>query len=213
MIPLTPRSLHAVALAAIAGPLLWLGLIVALHVIKPRLKPALRMVSEYARPPHGWIMQLAFYGMAIGCLALVVAGWLRLDHSGLLMLAIVGLAFAGAGIFVTDPLYTAPANMTLHGMLHNIAAFTVILLFPFMATRVSLDREFIGGARVLLLTLAGLTWVGSAGFIVAAVRAAIAHAKEGADVRVGLYQRGMILMLTLWLIAAAVILAAGDRIQ
>jgi hypothetical protein len=73
---------HALALVSSLAAALWLGVIVLLHLIKPELDPRFRMVSEYARAPRGWIMQFAFFCVAVSCWALAVATWPLLPLAG-----------------------------------------------------------------------------------------------------------------------------------
>ncbi len=89
--------------AMIAGIVatLWLITIVLLHFIKPQLKPSIRLISEYAIRPHGWIMQSAFFCMAFACLMSALAAWPYIPGVGLVLLAFAGLGCIGAGIFTT----------------------------------------------------------------------------------------------------------------
>ena len=195
---------------AAATALLWGLIIIYLHFIKPQLDPAAHTVSEYARPPKGWIMQIAFYCMAVSCLSLALAGWPYLDHAGLVLLAIIGVGFAGAGIFVTDAHFITDGNLTPTGVLHTAFASVVIPFFPVMATllSVNMDRiDFWRSFHSLLLVLAGMTWVGCAGFSWAIVRSASDRAGQGAYIPVGYYQRFMIFWFTTWIIAASLAMA------
>lgn len=47
-------------------------LLAALHVLKPELDPSWRMGSEYAIGDYGWVMRIAFFSMALSCVALFV---------------------------------------------------------------------------------------------------------------------------------------------
>ncbi len=130
---LVPLELTA---AGAAG--LWLIIILLLHFIKPELDPRTRMISEYARGPHGWIMQFAFFCMALSCGALAAAIWALPLSVGPALLTICGVGFVGAGVFVTDPVSLAQKAQTRSGALHVLFAFVVIMIFPIMATVVDI---------------------------------------------------------------------------
>src|SRR5579872_6247405 len=153
----------SIALFSGLAALAWLGIIVLLHFIKPALDPRARMISEYAREPRGWIMQLAFLCVTLSCWAFVISAWDLLPHFGLVLLAICGIGFAGAGVFVTDPVLITLGAFTRSGFLHVAFAFLVIMLFPLAATLVGLGM--IGNAawasiHAWLPILCILTWVG-----------------------------------------------------
>ena len=196
---------------ATAAALLWGLIIIYLHFIKPQLDPATHTVSEYARSPNGWIMQIAFYSMAVSCLALAHAGRLYLPPEGVVLLAIIGVGFAGAGIFVTDAHFITEGELSTHGRLHIAFASIVIPFFPLMATLLSVNMGRIGLWRPfpwLLLILAIMSWIGCAAFCWAIVRSARRTAIRRAYIPVGRYQRSMIFWYTVWIITASLALAA-----
>lgn len=57
----------------LASAILYLILLLLLHFIKPEFDPSWRFISEYAIGDYGWIMQLAFFVLAISCLALCLS--------------------------------------------------------------------------------------------------------------------------------------------
>ena len=146
-------SLYPLELISAAAAALWLIIILLLHFTKPELDPRTRMISEYAREPHGWIMQLAFFCMALSCGALAVAMWALPLLLGSALLTICSVGFAGAGIFVTDPVSLAQRTQTRSGALHVLFAFIVIVIFPIMATVVVRDGRCGAGT--------GPAWMGS----------------------------------------------------
>jgi hypothetical protein len=179
----------------------WLAIIVLLHFIKPALDPRTRMISEYARAPKGWIMQVAFYCMAASCLAFALSAWTLLPHLGLALLAICGLGFAGAGLFVTDPVLITQGANTPSGVLHTVFAFIVIMLFPVTATLVGVGmtaNAAWASVHAWLPFLSAFTWAGLLGFVVAA---AVGRKRE--QTPVGYSQRVMVLTYTVWLLVAA----------
>jgi hypothetical protein len=187
----------SIALFSGLTALAWLVIIVLLHVIKPDLDPRAHMISEYARAPRGWIMQVAFLCVTLSCWALVFGAWNVLPHPGLVLLVICGIGFAGVGVFVTDPVLITVGALTRSGKLHVLFAFIVIMLFPLTATLVGSGMS--GNAawasiHAWLPILSALTWLGLFGFIVAS-----AWQRKRVQTPVGYFQRFMILTYTVWL--------------
>lgn len=191
---------HTEALIAEILAALWLVILVLLHFIKPALKPSVHMMSEYAIKPQGWIMQMAFFCISASCFAAVLATWSHLPHFGLVLLAIDGIGFAGAGTFVTDaPSSPKGTATTKGGTLHSVFSIIVISLFPITATVVSLNissSPIWASVHTWLPVLSLLTWAGFIGFIGCS---AIYSAKRKVA-PVGYYQRFMVLTYTAWLI-------------
>jgi hypothetical protein len=76
LVPLMWTAIRdAFNLVSAIAAVLWLSTIGLLRVIKPELDPRTRMISEYACGAWGWIMQLAFFCMAVSCWALAAAIW------------------------------------------------------------------------------------------------------------------------------------------
>ncbi len=201
-----PATISAVtqieAWIAVVMAVSWLVTIALLHVIKPEMQPSARMLSEYAIKPKGWIMQGAFFCIALSCIALAAAAWPYLAHVGLILLVIDGLAFVGAGVFVTDPVSRTRRVSTQSGILHNIFSLIVIPLFPVAATVVGISiskSDIWAWIHPWLPVLSVLTWVGFVGFLsCSAVYSALRRVAP-----VGYYQRFMVLTYAVWLIVVA----------
>ncbi len=202
VIQVTEASRREAFVAAIAA-VLWLTILAVLHAIKPELKPSVHMMSEYARKPKGWMMQAAFFCVAISCYVLALAMWSYVSHAGVILLVMVGLGFSGAGAFVTDPLVrNGPA--TKSGTLHNLFSFIAIPLFPVMATVLSINMAHStiwASIRAWLPGLSVLTWAGFIGFIGSPIYALLTHKRAPT----GYLQRFMVLTYTVWLIVAAIV--------
>jgi hypothetical protein len=125
----------------LAGAVLFVVLVALLHALKPDYDPSWRMVSEYAIGEHGWMMILAFLGLAAscaGCWAAVRSHVVtRTGRIGLALLLAVGAALAAAGIFVSDPITATRDQLTMHGNLHGLAATVGIPGFPIAALLVT----------------------------------------------------------------------------
>jgi hypothetical protein len=194
----------ALAFLSTIAAILWLGIIVLLHFVKPELDPRTRMISEYAREPRGWIMQLAFFCMAASCWALAAATWTLQSIVGPTLLAVCGAGFAGAGVFITDPVSPTERAQTQSGALHVLFAFGVMLIFPVAATLMSADMaESASGAatRAWLLALSILTWIGLFSFVGAVLRSRRRPAP------IGYFERFLVVTYTAWLALAGLTLA------
>jgi hypothetical protein len=193
-------------LMAAGAASLWLIIILLLHFIKPELDPRTRMISEYARGPHGWIMQFAFFCMALSCGALAAALWALPLSIGATLLAICSVGFAGAGVFVTDPVSLAQKAQTRSGALHVLFAFVVIVIFPVMATVVDMgtaDKVASVPARHWLPALSALPW---SGFLIFLSAALISGRRPRTPL--GYFERFLVLAYSLWLVAIALMLAS-----
>jgi hypothetical protein len=192
----------ALALISAIAAALWLGIIAVLHFVRPKLDARTHMISEYAREPGGWIMQLAFFCVAASCWALAAATWSRLASLGPMLLIVCGVGFAGAGAFVTDPVLPTEKTQSRNGNLHVLFAFTVIALFPIMATVVGFG---LAGKPVRLWSaaLSTLTWAGFISFLGAAF-----YSARHAGTPLGYFQRFMVVTYSVWLIATGLTVAA-----
>jgi Protein of unknown function (DUF998) len=191
------------AFVSTTAAILWLGIIVVLHLIKPELDPRTRMISEYAREPHGWIMQLAFFSMAASCWALAAAIWTLQSIVGPTLLGICGVGFAGAGVFITDPVSPTEKVRTRSGALHVMFAFGVMLVFPVAATLISAhmaDSSVGAITRPWLLAFSMLAWVGLFSFVGAVLRS------SRQPVPVGYFERFLVVTYTAWLALAGLAL-------
>lgn len=203
MKPVTSSRPLELTAAGAAG--VWLIIILLLHFIKPELDPRTRMISEYARGPHGWIMQFAFFCMALSCGTLAAAIWALPLSVGPSLLTICSVGFAGAGVFVTDPVSLAQKAQTRSGALHVVFAFVVIVIFPIMATVVDIGtagKVASVPARYWLPALSTLPWSGFLTFLGAAL---ILGRRPRTPL--GYFERFLVLAYSLWLIAIAVMLA------
>ena len=123
-ISVTASSILA-ARVSFAAAAAFLVLLATLHVIKPELDPSWRMGSEYAIGDYGWVMRIAFFLMALSCVALFAALRSEIEtidgRIALGLLLVVAAALVVGGTFVVDPVTTKPEDMTTHGMLHSLA--------------------------------------------------------------------------------------------
>jgi hypothetical protein len=200
-------SSYPLELTSAAAAVLWLVIIVLLHFAKRELDPRTRMISEYALGVHGWMMQLAFFCMALSCGALAAATWALRLLPGSSLLAICSVGFAGAGVFVTDPISLAQRTETRSGALHVLFAFIVIVIFPIMATVVDIGvagKVASVPTRHWLPALTTLPWIG---FLIFMGGALISGRIPRTPL--GYFERILVLAYSLWLIVAALMLASA----
>jgi hypothetical protein len=123
------------------------------------------------------------------------------------LLVICSVGFAGAGVFVTDPVSLAQRTQTRSGALHVLFAFIVILIFPIMATAVGVgvaDKVASVPARHWLPTFSALPW---SGFLIFIGGTLIAGRIPGMPL--GYLERFLVLAYSLWLLGIALMLASA----
>lgn len=210
IVPITGNSQKA-AWLSIAGAVIFLILLTALHFIKPEVDPSWQMISEYEIGNYGWIMTLAFLSLSVGYLALFIAVRSQVKTTAgriglaLLLLGVVGSAMGG--IFITDSITATKDQMTTHGMLHGVGALLGIPTLPFAATlinRVLARNQAWTFARKWLFLSAAVTWIGLIAFAVSmAVMMPRGHGKFTPDVLIGWSNRFLIFTYAAWQIIVA----------
>ena len=111
--PVTTVS-GSVAHLSLAAGALFLVLLVVLHILKPEYDPSWRMISEYEIGRLGWVMQLAFFFLALASLSALVAVWsgakfdYRLSWASAAVDAATGMTIGG--IFPSDPINDRPGR-------------------------------------------------------------------------------------------------------
>lgn len=112
------------AWVAFASTSMFVVLLLLLHVVKSDLDPSWHFISEYAIGKHGWIMQVAFLVLALANVALFVAirNWMQglWGRIGSFLFLIGTIGTVLGGVFITDPINTAPEAATTSGNLHNL---------------------------------------------------------------------------------------------
>ena len=189
----------------------FLGLLAALHLLKPELDPSWRMVSEYEIGRYGWVMALAFLSLAFSCVALVVAVRSQVHtiggRIGLALLLVSALGMTIAAVFTADPIRASRSELTTHGNLHGLGALLGIPRFPVAATLISWSLARDQGwsaARRSLLWMAALTWIGLLVFVSSvAVMLPRGNGGFGPDVLIGWPNRLLVLAYSAWLMVVA----------
>jgi Protein of unknown function (DUF998) len=139
--------------------------------------------------------------MATSCWALAAAIWTFQSIVGPTLLAFCGAGFAGAGVFITDPISPTERAQTQSGALHVLCAFGVMLLFPVAATVTSAhaDSAVWATSRLWLLAFSILTWIGLFSFI----GAVLCSSRWPAPV--GYFERFLVVTYTAWLALAGIV--------
>jgi MFS family permease len=205
------------AATTLAAQVAFLALLVALHLLRPDLDPSWRLVSEYVGGRFGALMVAAFALSALGCLAVVVAGGRRLGSAagaaGAFVLIVSAVALGVAAIYPTDPIFTAPEQLTRAGRIHLAGAGVSMVSFPIAALLIAValsSAPRYRATRRWMWIVTGATWVA-----LAALAVPLAGALEsgfGPDVAIGWPHRALLLADSVWLLLVAVrALGAGRR--
>jgi hypothetical protein len=181
-----------------------------LHVHEPEFDPSWRMISEYELGRYGWLMQIAFFSLALGCLA-VVAGVqpyvkTRSGRPGLALLAIVAVIGAGAGAFITDPI-TMPADAaTVSGNLHSLCGVVFMLGFPVAITLIGrslASNPAWTAMRRWLPWMSAIVWLGCALMFGSLILFAPGNSGYGPDALIGWPDRFLAVANASWLVIVA----------
>src|SRR6266508_294458 len=184
----------------------FLVLLVALHFIEPELDPSWRVISEYEIGDYGWMMRLAFFSLAVSCIALIpaiqsqaVGFWGKLGL-GLLLLSAAGMIIAG--IFISDSM---TGSRTSTGQIHELAAMLDSIPFAALLINLTLIRKnpAWSSARGALLWTAFLPILGLVVFVSSVAVMFPSDGKFGPDVLIGWPNRFFIATHAVWLITVA----------
>jgi hypothetical protein len=148
---------------SLLGILTSVGLVAALHVLRPDLDPARRFVSDYAVGPYHVLMDLAFFACGLGILALVFCLYYGVSSEGrswpgLVLLIISGLCINIAARF-HEPPHTSPAILldTVHDSIVQAGLLSQTLAALAWSVRFRKDsrwRSVAGPALLLALLMA-----------------------------------------------------------
>lgn len=124
------RRVRRLGAAGAAGALAFLGVQVAMHLLRADLSPIRDYVSDYANGPYGSLFAASALVHGAGNLALAVGLWLafadtRAGRWGVGLFAVAALGMLVGGAFPTDPAGVSPTTV---GMIHRIAASASFLL-------------------------------------------------------------------------------------
>ncbi len=103
--------------------------------LRPGYDPLAMFVSALSLGPRGWIQITNFLFLG-AMLLLFVRGVAaefssgRASRAGVALLVIVAICYFLSGPFAMDPAVTPPAQMSLHGKLHQLFGALVFLLSP-----------------------------------------------------------------------------------
>jgi hypothetical membrane protein len=198
--------------AGIAGPVLFTAATLAEGLTRPHYNPARQLISELALTSRGWV-QIANF-LVIGVLLVVFAtGLRRTIHSGPATIwgprwvALAGVAFIAAGVFVTDPSPHYPPGATpgtsWHGVLHQIAGplvFLSLAMTAFVYAR-RFARPYGIAAGILIIAL----------FMGAGVLVSLSYAGVWSSAPAGLLESLSVYIGLAWLVALATHLLRSTR--
>jgi hypothetical membrane protein len=115
---------------AVAAPIAFFAIMLVLGAATPGYDAIRQMGSELSLGLFGPIMIANFLALGLTELAFGVALWRAAGPAasgrlGAAMVALAGVAFLDAGVFLTDPM---GAPVTTHGVLHVLAAVAIFFL-------------------------------------------------------------------------------------
>ncbi|MCC3371917.1 DUF998 domain-containing protein [Cohnella sp. REN36] len=161
------------AWVSFTATLAFVVILIALHALEPEFAPSWRMISEYELGDFGWLMQLAFLGLGLGCLSLIAAIEPSIrsigGYIGLFFMLIAAAGIIIAGLFQTDPITISREHWSTHGAWHAWGSVMVIPVAPIAASLISLAfsrrRSFNHQARRLLWAATAVIWLSLIAFI------------------------------------------------
>jgi hypothetical membrane protein len=121
--------------AGILGPLSFIAVFTIEGWLRPGYDASSMFISALSLGPRGWIQETNFIvvGVCLLLFALGVAAEFRKgpgSRAGPILLAIIGLGFLFAGLFVMDPVTVPAADMSLHSKLHYLCGTIVFTFAP-----------------------------------------------------------------------------------
>ncbi len=140
------------ALAAIAGVLISVLLVAAVHYLNPEFDPVTRAMSDYVYGRQGWLMgaTLVLFGLSV----MALAGAFRhvvssaFEQTGVILLALAGLCVVTAGIFPTDATVDGGFE-TVSGGIHAVAGHVLSPLVVIAMLFLSHEPIAAGDHRIL----------------------------------------------------------------
>ncbi len=187
----------ALGIAGLAGIGAWVLIVILLHFIKSDLDPIDTYISDYAIGDHGWLMQVAFYAVGLGVLAIAAGLSVSLKRSkraavAIMLTVVAGLGFIVAGTFTTDP--TGQSDLTTEGTLHLLGA---LMVFPVTVANSFVLRGLFHGDRrwrPMATRIRWLPWALLVAFIVSFFAPGVPE---------GLSQRFLAMIIMLWFAAVS----------
>ncbi len=202
--PLSAISVPAARLSFVAAALS-LVLLASLHFLEPEFNPSWRMVSEYANGHYGWVQQLVFLSLALGCVAMFTAIRSQVQTKGgkfgLGLLLVVAAALTAAAFNAIDPITATKDQLTTHGNIHGMAS--LVGVFGLVAAQVLISvglrrNPAWTSARQSLLWVANFTWVSLVLMILAVGITLPLHHGFGPGVWIGWPNRLVMLAYAVW---------------
>jgi hypothetical protein len=203
----TERLFKLIPRLSVAGIVLYLVIVLALHGLSPEFSPITQFISEYGRGTYGWLASIAFFAQGLSAILLGISFWRTLSRPGLSIVGLVLLLISGVlfflfAFFPVDPDPQAPT--TLAGAIHfwaGMAFFVLGGLFPLL-----LALRFKNDERIKSIYTPALG-LGIAAFVVDALGFVLSGAGLSLE---GLTQRVFFSLVSAWMLLTALRLAASS---
>ena len=199
-------TVAGLATVAIVGTTIFVGLIAALHVLRPETDAISRPTSEYAVGRFGYLMTLAFVALSLATWSLVIGLRRNLSKPAQSLIGLNLLKVFGIGLLVaaTFPIDLEGAPQTLAGTIHAINGPISFLSLTVGTNLVS--RRFKLDAR--WLPIHRLASVLALIMIPEFIAGGVAAARETGG---GLAQRILVVTFSAWFLVVAIRLRANAR--
>ena len=187
-----------------AGVVIFMLAIAALHVLQPQLDPLEVAVSYYVHGSHGWLLTLGLVALGLASLALVVSlrGGGRATRTSRWLLGVWGLGVLLGAAFRADPPGHWDEPPSLAGMVHGNAAIAAFLALPIAAITLAQNPppDSRGGSRRSVLR--GLAIATALSLALFVLSLAPVFLRPGPPVLLGLSERVLLAVYSVWLIVA-----------
>jgi hypothetical protein len=152
-------------LVSFAGLLAFVVAVLALHGLRPDLKPGEHTISEYSLGSYGLLMRAAFLALAVGTLATAASLRLSCGPSAWCRIGLLVLAGMAIGLFLDAGFNTDHLRVpeTLDGTIHSVGTWILALTLPGAAFVLGSDfvRSSISAPLARLLLILGVAQLGA----------------------------------------------------
>lgn len=216
-VPVRAESAAAARLATLGliGPVIAATLVGALHVLPETsgISPVNRTISEYGLSGVAWAFNAAVVALALGSLAILVAG----ARAGLTGASSIGFALglawvAALLVVVVFPKHNWAVGPSTNGQIHRVASLVAFVCLPLAVMLLTRRRAAGTGSAprwAFWLAVASLSWFGT--LIGAWLLSPITGVPWYRALPIGLVERGLVLCEVAAVVALGVWVVTSTR--